>query len=179
MLTIFALQLCSCFGVPRRRKKPGTNMREVFQSGSLAAFKIRKAVRFKQEEDRPQLDATALPFECRSKQKCWGGPMRLFGVGIPCGHWRNCTPIIKSNFWELPFACKDLLLGFNMVWFLLSEKRWFFILTALWPLAPSDGSVWSSFLLSEKFPLLVFCCSQAVAPFITTGPRQDRNPPSV
>lgn len=55
MLTIFALQLCPCFGVDRKKKKPGTNMREVFQAGSLATFTIRKNVTFKPEEDQPQL----------------------------------------------------------------------------------------------------------------------------
>lgn len=51
MFTLFFLKLCPCFGVGKKRKKPGTNMKEVFQSGSLASFKIKKAVRFKQDED--------------------------------------------------------------------------------------------------------------------------------
>lgn len=51
MFTLFSLKLCSCFGVGRKRKKPGTNMKEVFKSGSLASFKIKKVVRFKQDED--------------------------------------------------------------------------------------------------------------------------------
>lgn len=77
MLTLSALELCSCFGVRKKRKKPGTNMKEVLQSGSLAAFKIRKAVRFKQEEDQPQPSETPLQTECRSQLKCVERPERV------------------------------------------------------------------------------------------------------
>lgn len=49
MYSLFSLKLCSCFGFCKKRKKPGTNMREVVESGSLAAFKIKKSVRFRQD----------------------------------------------------------------------------------------------------------------------------------
>lgn len=64
-------------------------MKEVFQSGSLAAFKIRKAVRFKQEEDRPQPDETPLHPECRSQLKCVERRGRVVRGGVPGGHWWN------------------------------------------------------------------------------------------
>lgn len=90
MLNLYALQLCSCFRVRKKRKKPGTNMREVFQSGSLAAFKIRKAVRFQQEEDQLQRNTTPLHNQCRSQLKCWGGQRGSSrGWGCPGGHCRN------------------------------------------------------------------------------------------
>lgn len=50
METLLSLTLCSCFGVRKKRKKPGTNMKEVVESGALAAFKIKKSVRFRQDE---------------------------------------------------------------------------------------------------------------------------------
>lgn len=58
MLSLFSLKLFSCFGVSKKRKRPGTNMKEVFQSGSLAPFKIKKAVRFKQDEDVAKTNVT-------------------------------------------------------------------------------------------------------------------------
>lgn len=51
MYSLLSLKLCSCFGVRKKRKKPGTNMKEVVESGSLAAFKIKKSVRFRQDGD--------------------------------------------------------------------------------------------------------------------------------
>lgn len=51
MFTLFSLKLCGCFGARKQRKRPGTNMKELLQSGSLASFKIKKAVRFKPEVD--------------------------------------------------------------------------------------------------------------------------------
>lgn len=54
MYSLLSLKLCSCFGVRKKRKKPGTNMKEVVESGSLAAFKIKKSVRFRQDGDAPR-----------------------------------------------------------------------------------------------------------------------------
>lgn len=54
MYSLLSLKLCSCFGVRKKRKKPGTNMKEVVESGSLAAFKIKKSVRFRQDGDVPK-----------------------------------------------------------------------------------------------------------------------------
>lgn len=51
MFTLFCLKLCGCFGIRKKRRKPGTNMKEVFQSGALESFKLKKAVRFKQDEN--------------------------------------------------------------------------------------------------------------------------------
>lgn len=64
-------------------------MKEVFQSGSLAAFKIRKAVRFEQEEDQLQPDETPLQTECRSQLKCVERHERVVRGGVPGGHWWN------------------------------------------------------------------------------------------
>lgn len=60
MFALFALKLCSCFGVRKKRKKPSTNMKEVFQSGSLASLRIKKTVRFKEDEDSLWPNATPL-----------------------------------------------------------------------------------------------------------------------
>lgn len=51
MFTLFCLKLCGCFGISKKRRKPGTNMREVFESGALLSFNFKKTVRFKQDED--------------------------------------------------------------------------------------------------------------------------------
>ena len=50
MFSLLPLSLCGCFGSRKRRNKPGTNMKEVHQSGSLAPLskpdevKVRKGV---------------------------------------------------------------------------------------------------------------------------------------
>lgn len=51
MFALFPLKLCGCFGVRKKRRKPGNNMKEVFQSGSLASFELKKVLRFKQDKD--------------------------------------------------------------------------------------------------------------------------------
>lgn len=59
MFSLFSLKLCGCFGVRKKRRKPGTNLKEVYQSGSLASFKTKKTVRFKPQEERLTKDAKA------------------------------------------------------------------------------------------------------------------------
>lgn len=60
MFALFSLKLCACFGVRKKRRKPGTNMKEVFQSGSLASLKRKKTVRFKEDGDGLGKDAKLL-----------------------------------------------------------------------------------------------------------------------
>lgn len=55
---MFALFPFGCFGVHKKRKKPGNNMKEVFESGSLEPFKPREEVELRQDEVTPLNNAT-------------------------------------------------------------------------------------------------------------------------
>lgn len=102
MYSLLSLKLCSCFGVRKKRKKPGTNMREVAESGSLAAFRIKKSVRF-----RPDVSEAASPRAHRETRASGGvtedalarghrpsvtraEPNRVLEEGIKCRSWLKC-----------------------------------------------------------------------------------------
>lgn len=104
MYSLLSLKLCSCFGVRKKRKKPGTNMREVVESGSLAAFKIKKSVRFRQdcgvsEAVSPLADLlTGASGEVTEDTLASGHqpsvtqvePNRVLKEGIKCRSWLKC-----------------------------------------------------------------------------------------
>lgn len=57
MFSLFPFNLFGCFGGHRKKKRPGTNFKVIYQSGLLEPFKERKkAVRFKEEEEVPAKD---------------------------------------------------------------------------------------------------------------------------
>lgn len=58
MFRLFPLNLFGCFGGRKKRKRPGTNFKKIYQSGLLEPFKERKKmVTFQQEEETPAKDA--------------------------------------------------------------------------------------------------------------------------
>lgn len=102
MYSLLSLKLCSCFGVRKKRKKPGTNMREVVESGSLAAFKIKKSVRFRQDNGvskaaSPDLQ-TGASGQVTEDPLAWGHqpsitqlePNRVLEERIKCRSWLKC-----------------------------------------------------------------------------------------
>lgn len=154
MYSLFSLKLCSCFRVRKKRKKPGTNMREVVESGSLAAFKIKKSVRFRQDDGVSEAvspmanlqtetggevgeDTLALGHQPSITQV---EPNRVLEEGIKCRSWLKCKDRPRGR---MDLQC-CVALG---KWKRMKNKQtfhtWLFLGAELRPCA----SVWLAFRL--------------------------------
>lgn len=102
MYSLLSLKLCSCFGVRKKRKKPGTNMKEVVESGSLAAFKIKKSVRFRHDNDVPKRVNPTAGFRP-------GASGEVAGDTLDLGHKPGITQVESSRVRQEGIKCRSRL----------------------------------------------------------------------
>lgn len=102
MYSLLSLKLCSCFGVRKKRKKPGTNMREVVESGSLAAFKIKKSVRFRLGKGVSKAECPLADLQAGASREVTEDPLAL-------GHQPSTTQVEPNRVLEERIKCRSWL----------------------------------------------------------------------